>query len=222
MAQKAILRYFIENPRKRSHIEDIIRAVSKVKLKRTTVWREIHRLYSLGVFKSEIFGKTKILSLNLENDQTLLLLSKHEIDKKEELFKRVGPNIRTLLKKLIAESLGIREIRCVLIFGSYAKAKERLGSDIDILIIFNSLHKIHSEQLLKNYHKNIKSAVRGVINDIEYSGDIKINPIIVEDKEFSNAMRKNKVNVLTEAFKYHVLLLNPMDFWQLIGITLRE
>lgn len=91
---------------------------------------------------SKDVGKSKVYSLNLENNQVREFLSLSE--KKETL---ILLNKEFLIKKLYDEFLSLNLNGCLVLFGSYAASTHTKESDIDLLYI---------GELKENERKKIK------------------------------------------------------------------
>jgi predicted nucleotidyltransferase len=153
-----------------------------------TFHRTINGMNDLLIIKQ--IGKSKILKLNLENSviQSYLAISSDE-EKKKFLIKQP-------ILKIIQKELHTTDI--VLLFGSYAKGKERKNSDIDLMII----NKSGNRSISFSKHELIFRK--------------KINPLFFKKKEYKEMLKEKNENVGKQALRNHIILNNPYDFWQLV------
>lgn len=88
----------------------------------------------------------------------------------------------------------------LVIFGSYAKGKENINSDLDLLVIVSKQDDISLfETALSKVYTKTKKDVTVVTKD-----------------EFVEMVKNNKFNVGTEAKKYHVILYGAEQWYNLI------
>jgi predicted nucleotidyltransferase len=105
-----------------------LRQISKLtKLALKTCQNTLFILEQNRILKSQIEGKNKYFSLNLENIQTKSILLQTEIHK-TDLFLDKYPQFKTFLKELKTNIP-------IIIFGSFAKFTADKNSDLDLLII---------------------------------------------------------------------------------------
>lgn len=137
----------------------------------------------------ETVGKSKTLSLKTENPVLKAHLTVSSDEERKEFLQT------NQIAKKIANELNTKDI--VMLFGSYAKGKETEKSDIDILIINEDGKKSLS---FSKYELLFKK---------------KINPIFIMRSEFQNMLQEKNENVGKQALKYHIILNNPGEFWEL-------
>lgn len=135
-------------------------------------------------------GKSKTLKLNPESPviQSYLAISSEEEKKR---FLENKPVIRIIEKELDTKDV-------VILFGSYAKGKERGKSDIDIMVINKSGNRTIS--FLKH----------------ELVFRKKINPIFFKEKEFKVMIKDKDENVGKQTIRDHIVLKNPIHFWDMV------
>lgn len=104
------------------------------------------------ILLSKNIGKSKVYSLNLNNNQVREFLSLSE--KKETLALL---NKEFFIKKLYNEFLSLNFGGCLILFGSYASSAHSKDSDIDLLYIgeLKEGEKNKIKTLGKIYHKEI-------------------------------------------------------------------
>lgn len=141
--------------------EFYLREISK--LSKTTL-RTTQRLLIIleqeQILKSELHGKNKYYSLNLDNIETKFYILKAELQK-TLVFLEKYPLFKMFLNELKGNAL-------LIIFGSYAKLLADKDSDIDILAISNDKiempsHLVHNELHLVRISEEdfIKSVKKG-------------------------------------------------------------
>ena len=153
-----------------------------------TLHRTLQDMTSLITIQT--IGKSKVVSLNTQNPVISSYLSVSSLEERKEFLKR-NPMIQK-----IALEISTKDI--VVLFGSYAKGKERESSDIDILIINKKGEKSISFSKYETLFKK------------------KINPIFVTTQEFSQILKEKEENVGKQALKEHIILNNPQKFWECV------
>ena len=158
------------------------------------------------------------IRINLGNNNTIGLLSLIETEKFKEFYRNLKGNIKTTVGEIAKDVSTILEIKCVLIFGSYAKGRQTKESDLDILVIYQK-----SELIKKlNYDEEIKKSMRGIIKTSELRGGPKINSIIVNEEEHSEMVLSNQPNVGKEALLNNIILKGYEQYWREIGNAIKE
>ncbi|MBI2045558.1 nucleotidyltransferase domain-containing protein [Candidatus Pacearchaeota archaeon] len=104
------------------------------------------------ILLSKNIGKSKVFSLNLENNQVREFLS---LSEKKETLNLL--NKEFLIKKLYDEVLKLDLNGCLIIFGSYASLTHNKESDIDLLYLgeLKGGKKKEIKDFGKIYHKEI-------------------------------------------------------------------
>lgn len=141
----------------------------------------IHELESLGIVKIQPVGNAYQLELNKKSyilDKVIEPIIKEE--------KRTIPELLDLLKRY----LGTSKIISAVIFGSVVKGLEKIGSDIDLLVIASDHdHAIEqiskaSELVFSTFHGNLA-------------------PVIFTEKEFRT---KQKGSLMQSIVDNHILI----------------
>ena len=121
--RQTLLKAFFEAP----EIEHYTRQLaSKYHMSVGTLHRELQKLSASGILKSRKIGNIKLFSLNKQNP--IYEEIKNIISKTEGVIK--------FIKDAIS---GIKGIKVVFIYGSFAKGDERQDSDVDIFLIGDSI-----------------------------------------------------------------------------------
>ena len=152
-------------------------------LNQKTVSNILKSLEKENILKFKTEGKNKIYSLNRDEIENKEILKIIEIEKKKDFLKK-NMKFKSLFSKLEQISKGI-----LIIFGSYAKGINKIGSDLDILIM-----------------GNIQD-----IDKLEESFGIEINVINMKKNKFDL-----KENFVKEIVRNHIVLKNVEDFVDLI------
>jgi len=143
-----------------------------------------------GLITLKRVGKAKVITANNENPvlKSWLIISSEE-EKKGFLKKQ------PLLNK-IASKLSTTDI--VVLFGSYAKGKQREDSDIDLLIINKRGEKSITFSKYETLFKK------------------RINPMFITKEEFRRMLQDKEENVGKQVLKDHIILKNPEGFWECV------
>lgn len=150
-----------------------------------TFYRTIHKMKELVIIQN--VGKSKTISLNVENPAIKSYLTISSDEEKKEFIKK-QPIINKIASELYTKDT-------VLLFGSYAKGSERESSDIDLIIINDNGEKTIS---FSKYELLFKK---------------KINPIFLTKAEFIDMLHDRSENVGKQALNGHIILQNPEYFW---------
>jgi len=162
---KALLNYFFINPHEELYINELSR---KLDLDKRNLVKKLKELERDGILKSQTRGNLKLYSIN----ESYPLYEEF----KKIILKTIG--VEDKLRKILKEVDGIRD---AYIYGSYAKNKMDIHSDIDLLIIGD--HEIRLlQQKLNNLQKEIDREINSVnMDEREYKKRIRTeDPFILE------------------------------------------
>lgn len=158
--------------------EFYLRQISKLaKLPLKTCQNALINLEKERILKSNVEGKNKYFSLNLDNIQTKSHLLKAEICKTDNFLDKY-PEFKTFLKSLNTNIP-------IIIFGSFAKFKADKNSDLDLFVVsekeqkfpFHVLpYKVHQINLSEESFKRAISEKETIIKEIEENHIILNNP----------------------------------------------
>jgi predicted nucleotidyltransferase len=115
------LRYYFTNPTARLHLRDL---AQRLDIDPSNLSKELRRLETEGLFASETSGRQKYFSLNRKYP---LLAEVRRI-----VEKTIGANL--LLTEAFGRIDGIQE---AYLYGSFARNRQDVASDIDIVVIGN-------------------------------------------------------------------------------------
>jgi len=168
-ARVKLLTLFLLSPGERFYVRELARKTGE---NINSVRRELQRLERVGLLMSEREGNLNYYKVNQEapiyEDLKRIFLKTEGI----------GRTIKDDLAKL-------GEIKTAFIYGSFAKGEERLGSDIDMIIV----GEVEEEKLI------------GLVRRIEGRIGRQINYVLFTPAEFKNRKRKKDpflTNVLKE------------------------
>lgn len=140
-----------------------------------------------GLVLLDTIGKAKAVSLNTANPIIKSYLSVSSEEEKNDFLEK-----QPIIRK-IASELDTKEI--VLLFGSYAKGREKESSDIDLMVV------------------NSKGEKSISFSKYEVMFRKKINALFVAKSELRQMLRETGENVGKQALESHILLNNPEGFW---------
>jgi len=118
-ARRQLLAYYFTNPTARHHLRDL---AARLSIDPSNLSKELGRLESEGLFRSEVNGRQKYFQLNRQYPLF------HELRKIVAKTIGAAPLIAQSLKKIE----GIDE---AYLYGSFASNQQDAASDIDVLII---------------------------------------------------------------------------------------
>jgi predicted nucleotidyltransferase len=160
---------------------------SKLQIPYATFYRKVNQIQNL--LKIESVGNSKILSINKYEPEVYARLILGSIKEKEEYLER-KPFLKLLLKENTDD--------IILLFGSYAKDEERTNSDIDLIIVNSTGEKTIS------FKKEETILAK------------EINALFFTKQEFKEMLKSPGENVGKQAYKNHILLNNPKEFWEIV------
>lgn len=180
-----IINYLGKNKGKRPTMNALSKAVK-------VPYATFHRLIShmKGLVVLDTIGKAKVVSLNTGNPAIKSYLSVSSEEEKNDFLER-----QPIIRK-IASELDTKDI--VLLFGSYAKGKEKERSDIDIMVV------------------NTKGERSISFSKYEVMFRKKINALFVAKPELRQMLREEGENVGKQALESHILLNNSEGFWECV------
>ncbi|VVB81387.1 Nucleotidyltransferase domain protein [uncultured archaeon] len=193
-----IIAFFIEHITETFAIREIARKTGiDYKLTHAT----IQKLAQKNILLKKRQANVDLCSLNLRNDLTQVHYA--EMLRAQEFLKK--HHELSIFFKSIMEK--IKETFCtLLVFGSYAKETERKHSDVDILIIAPS--------------REPGEEIERIINTESVFLKLKVQTIVLDEKEFIANLSDKKLNVVQEAFKNHVIITGVEPFYNGVKQTL--
>ncbi len=172
---KALLNYFFINPHEELYINELSR---KLGLDKRNLVKKLKELEKDGILKSQTKGNLKLYSIN----ESYPLYEEF----KKIFLKTIG--IEDKLRRILKEVNGIRD---AYIYGSYAKNKMDLHSDIDLLIIGD-----HEIRLLQKKLNNLQKEI-----------DREINPVNMDEREYKKRIRTEDLFILEVLKEKHIKII---------------
>ncbi|MBU1875948.1 MAG: nucleotidyltransferase domain-containing protein [Nanoarchaeota archaeon] len=176
-----------------------IRRISKeTKLSYNSCYKTIQSLKEINVILLRKEGGVNYCSLT-DSPKAKLLLSYVSLLETEMFLLN-----KTILKKILKELIDKFNLNIdfLVLFGSFAKGKEKKGSDIDLLCVSSERNKIQS------YVRHLA---------MKYDKDIQV--IVANKEDFAKMLDEEKVNVGKEARDTGIVLHGYESFW---GIVLKR
>jgi predicted nucleotidyltransferase len=180
-----LIKVLIENRDKELNISDVAQ-YSKVNYKNT--YLTVKFLEEEGLITIQSFGKNKRVILNKKIHP---LIFESEFERRSEFLK--NKDFLVLTKKF--EELNFPFI--ILVFGSYAKATSKKGSDIDLLIICENKREEEIQSIIDLF-------------------PLKIHPTFFNFEEFIKMSKTKEFNVVAEAIKKNIILMGIEDYYRII------
>ena len=173
---KKILNYFFINPQESLYVNELSRNLD---LDKRNLVKKLKELEREGILKSQIKGNLKLCSIN----KNYPLYKEYE----KIILKTVG--LGSQLNEVIKGIAGIKE---AYIYGSYAKNKMDVYSDIDLLVVGD--HDIISlQRRLNKFQKEI---------------DREINVVNMDQREFKKRVKKRDPFILEILHKKHIKIIS--------------
>lgn len=157
--QESLLALFVSNPSQEYHLHEIGRILGK---KPGVFQKALNSLEKEGILRSRLKGNQRLVSLNKEYP---LLKEITRI-----IQKTVG--VEALLKETMDKE---PSVQTAFIFGSYAKSKMRVHSDIDLIVVGE---------------KRAEDVMLEALSKIEKQIQREINPKFYAPKEYAAKKRK--------------------------------
>ncbi|MEM3374778.1 MAG: nucleotidyltransferase domain-containing protein [Candidatus Woesearchaeota archaeon] len=149
--------YFVKNPLKKIHVRELSRQLN---ISPATTLKYADDLLKKGLIKKEIIGKNYVLSLNFDN-KFLFVYKKFT-------------NLFLLYESNLIEDMIKKDIKTIILFGSYSLGQDTEKSDIDIAVdkkidinlekyenFFNKKIELHYlEDIKKSKNKNLLDNIK--------------------------------------------------------------
>src|SRR3989338_5032969 len=167
-----LLRYFYEY--RKGHVRQVKKAV---KLSEHTLLKYFSSLEKRKMLSSRKEGNLKIYEVSLESALVKVFFSYFDLEKLEALEYKRGKAV----KMFVEEVKKIRIPYFVLLFGSTAKENYTAKSDIDMIVVFDTLEK--------DLNKKIDEIKKNILAEI----GLTVNYIVMKLDEFLKE-KENKQN----------------------------
>jgi len=172
---KTLLNYFFINPHEELYINELSR---KLNLDKRNLVKKLKELEKDGILRSQIRGNLKLYSIN----------KKYPLyeEYKKIILKTIG--VEEKLRKIVKEVVGIKE---AYIYGSYAKNKMDIHSDIDLLIIGD-----HETILLQRKLNNLQKEI-----------EREVNPVNMDERDYKKRIKNKDPFVLAVLKEEHIKII---------------
>ena len=167
----------------------------------------ISELEKKKVIMTQKVGNAKQCTLNLENAQCRHFLQEGDLQRQEELYAK-NTKIKNILSEMLSKMTEqiAASLHCIILFGSYAKGTATKNSDIDLLFMLSDMKdkavRTHIERICASYH---------------YSHNVRISPMITDQKEFLKMLKSKELSVGKEAKEHGIAIYGSEQFWRLIA-----
>jgi predicted nucleotidyltransferase len=155
--------------------------------------KAINDFFSDGLINIKKIGRSKVISLNFENNKLFDYFSILQFEKSKMPFEVFYEIQKEILKET--------EFFCLVVFGSYASGKAGKKSDLDICIIVE-------ESLKKKIIPRMRSIERKCVK--------KIHSEVFSREEFLEMLRQDEENVGKEIARNHFVFYGLINFYKLI------
>jgi len=197
--QEQILDFLLSNPEEQLTIRGIAKRLNK---SYTLVYNNLADLGKKEIIRKQSVPPAQIITLN-EFTPTEILIE-IEIKRKNE-FLRKHPSIKVMLDDILSSSKNLFFI--LLVFGSYAKAKQTTKSDLDLLFIVRDKKDIRE---IENAAYKAYTKVKKGLN-------------FIDENDFKEMIKNsNELNVGNEARKYHIILYGVEQYYQLLKMIYKR
>lgn len=161
------------------------------------VHRVVNQLASDGVIIKTKVGNSYLCSLNVKNENTLVLIALNEIEKTKGFYK-ANKNPKLILDDF-TKTVGsqFKNVLSIVLFGSYAKGTATKASDMDILLIRGK--------------GNIK--IEKVTREIYAKYGKEISPVVISQQDFRE---QRNVAIIREIIENHYVLYGAENFVNLV------
>lgn len=176
------------------HLREIAR---KVKLGIPAVKNHLDKFLKEKIITKRREGKNVKFFINFKNKKIISYLTQVEFYRLEKLPRFVSNVAFDLLSMLETKPL------IVLIFGSYAKGDYTKESDLDVLLVFNTI----SDKVRKEIETKVK-----IVNS-RYS--VRVRPIYISWKEFARNFFDEKNDFMKEV-KENKIIVSGIEHWVML------
>jgi len=176
----------------------------KASISYDAAYRHIKALGKKGILKERQVGKAVVCSLNLSSIMARKYLEKISISKTEDFLKK-DVVLRKLFTELVEnlEKTAPNELLCVVLFGSYARRKQKESSDIDILIISSTF--------------DVREQLERECGGVEHRYGKEIASLITTPSEFVKMLKSKKRMVAHEVQQDGLILHGFEKYFSLLG-----
>lgn len=186
-----MLEFLLANTTSRFSIREISR---RAKIDYKLVHSTIKKLEARGVVKQERVANAILCSIDLGGD----LSSVYYVESlRAKNFLAKNSDVRALVEGALHRIP--RLYFSLVIFGSFAKGAQTKTSDLDLLII--------------SPNQEVGEEIARIIHGESMHLRFRVHPIIVGEKEFIDNLKDKRTNVITEAFRNHIIIEGLEGFY---------
>lgn len=185
-----------------------------------TIYRKVESLIKMGALSNTKYGMANQIKIDLQNENTLTLLALNETYKLEEFLNKLNNSTASSIKEIINDSSKMIELKCVVIFGSYAKNKYTPHSDLDILIIDEAPYMVKNtfpQEKLEEYVEGSRKFIKSMLNTSMLRGGPQISEFIINKEDHKSMIRNKEENIAKESLNDHIILKGFIEYWKEIG-----
>jgi uncharacterized protein len=154
------------------------------------------RLVELNLVKIEKIANLIFYSLNLKNSQVFSYLEIVNSDfYKNDVLKKIIDEIKKEINQIVFSY-------SIVIFGSFAKGKEKKDSDLDIAIFIED--------------ENIKREIEATFDRIKLKSLIELDLHIISKNEFLDMLKDKNINLGKLLFNKHKCIYNTNLFYNIL------
>jgi predicted nucleotidyltransferase len=188
-----VFKAMLSNPFKEWYFADLMRTSKQNS--RNTVQRTLKRLRSEGLVKETTLGNLKQIRLRLQDDVVSNYVGLAAIQSLPKPARLALSELRTAVDKHTA-------LFSIVVFGSYAKGKQRPDSDIDVAVIVPKS---------KEYGK-----LQGFLeHDTQYS-PVPLHIQVIPEDEMIEMLTTKEQNVGKQIVEKHLTIHNPAIFYDIV------
>lgn len=186
-----ILRFFVEHVGEQFAIREVAR---RTRIDYKLTHGAIQKLVAKAALVKKRQANVDLCSLDLHGNLTNLYYV--EMLRAKELLDK-HPELQTFFKSILDKTKTI--YYSLVVFGSFARGTATKTSDLDVLIITPS--------------RNMAEEIERIINSEALFLKRRVQPIVLDEKEFVENLASKKLNVVGEAFKNHVIIRGVEAFY---------
>lgn len=162
----------------------------------------INKMSKENIITVEQTGNTSIVNINFANYMTIDLMSEVELRKKST-FLQNRPELQMLLLELDTYVHGQGLIQSISIMDPERNAKL---NKIEFLV---HLKTLDSHEMIYD----AKIGIYQMLNNLQMIHNMKIDALVLEDKELTDLVKTNEANPVREMFHDKIAISNPQAFW---------
>ena len=156
----------------------------------------LKRFREEGLVKERVVGRSKLYSLNIENDPVFHYLALINRDKLPK------PAMKAL-EQVKMEVMKHTSFFSIVVFGSYSAGEQKKDSDLDIAVF------VENEEM--------KKKVQLALNSVRLKSVMKVDLHAISQEEFLEMLGADYANVGKEIARNHLSIYNPAIFYSMLS-----